>query len=331
MVDLSFILPVYNAENYLGNCINSILAAYEQTVNFNIEINIIDDGSTDGSIMVANEFKKKLKFITIYNQENQGVYVARNKGLAVSKGKYIWFVDADDTITIHSLKLIESRIKTSLTEIIHFPYVQENSKNNFKTYHLNSNFKEGELINGLLFLKYNDGRLYLWTNIYKREFLIQNSLAFLGKIRSLEDSLFNIKAFYIAKKVEFINDSLYEYRMNSSSISRNHSVKKLEVLRQSSNFVHKQLLNFSENIIEDENAYTIISEKLSHSVLGFFYSLLVQKYERDTIVKALKDYKELGLYPVKSNENSVKGKAFQWLLNKPKLYLVTCKLFKAID
>ena len=89
---ISIIIPVYNAEKYLAQCIESII---KQTYS-NLEIIIINDGSTDRSLEICNFYKENDQRIVVFNQNNSGVSVARNKGLDISNGEFIMFVDADD-------------------------------------------------------------------------------------------------------------------------------------------------------------------------------------------------------------------------------------------
>ena len=91
---VSVIIPVYNVEQYLSKCLDSVI---NQTFK-NIEIICINDGSTDNSLKILNEYAMADKRIIVINQENSGVYAARNKGLQIANGKYISFVDSDDWI-----------------------------------------------------------------------------------------------------------------------------------------------------------------------------------------------------------------------------------------
>lgn len=95
---LSIIIPVYNTEKYVGECLDS---SVEQDILKNeYEIICIDDGSTDGSLNVLTEYSNKYENIHVYSQKNQGVSAARNAGISVASGKYVWFVDSDDYIAI---------------------------------------------------------------------------------------------------------------------------------------------------------------------------------------------------------------------------------------
>lgn len=329
MINLSIIVPVYNAESSIDACITSILDSYYLTANFTIEIICINDGSTDTTIEILEKFKRKHSFIKIINKENEGVYKARNIGLKAISGEYVWMIDADDYIKLNALNVIGNKIRQTEVDIIHFGYAQETKKGVFRKFELSTSFKESLIVDGLTFLEKNDGRLYLWNNVYNVKFLRNNSIKFLAKSKSLEDSLFNIEAFRAAKNVSFINDILYLYCFNQNSISRNHELSKLIVLRESTLNVHQQLLKIISSINRKNfREYTILQNKLKHSVLGFFYSLLMQNYPINLVKESLALYRKMNLYPVKFKSNSIKGNLFRKVLNIDWLYLSFCKLLR---
>jgi glycosyltransferase involved in cell wall biosynthesis len=96
MIELSFVIPAYNVEKFIGRCLNSI---YSQSVDENrYEVIVVDDGSTDNTLNILKKLTERHKNLRVFSQENQGVSIARNRGLEMAVGKYVWFVDADDYI-----------------------------------------------------------------------------------------------------------------------------------------------------------------------------------------------------------------------------------------
>ena len=115
MVKISVIVPVYNTQKYLNECLNSLI---NQTFQ-DIEIICINDGSTDDSLEVLNEFSKKDNRIKIVTQKNSGLSASRNHGIELSKGEYIYFIDSDDYIELNTLKeLYDISIENSCDLII---------------------------------------------------------------------------------------------------------------------------------------------------------------------------------------------------------------------
>lgn len=115
---ISFIVPVYNGEQYINKCVNSIL---NQT-NRNFEIIIIDDGSNDNSLEICREYEKIYNNIYVYTQINQGVSVARNNGLKNSKGEWIAFVDVDDQIAPNYIESVLYYINEKKYDLIQFDF-----------------------------------------------------------------------------------------------------------------------------------------------------------------------------------------------------------------
>ena len=99
---LSIIIPMFNVEKYINQCLNSLI--HQDISSSNYEIVIINDGSTDSSYLKASVFQEKYPHVKIYTQQNSGVSSARNKGIEISSGEYFFFIDADDYIALNSLK-----------------------------------------------------------------------------------------------------------------------------------------------------------------------------------------------------------------------------------
>ena len=113
---ISVIIPVYNVEQYLSKCLESII---NQTLQ-DIEIICINDGSTDNSLQILEEYAQKDSRMIVINQENQGVGVARNKGLEIARGDYIWFVDSDDYVERNGLDYVYEKSKENNADIVCF-------------------------------------------------------------------------------------------------------------------------------------------------------------------------------------------------------------------
>lgn len=164
---LSVIVPVYNVENFLPKCLNSLI---DQTYK-NLEIILIDDGSTDNSGKICDEYAERDDRIKVIHQKNQGVSVARNTGLNLAKGKYITFVDSDDWCEKDYFReVFEEAKKFENAEIIITNFIKDFGNNNLKLMHPNGKIK--------IFNKYNAlknmirGNLYGWeicSTFYKKE------------------------------------------------------------------------------------------------------------------------------------------------------------------
>jgi glycosyltransferase involved in cell wall biosynthesis len=207
---VSVILPVYNVERYIKKCIQSVL---DQSYS-NFELLIIDDGTTDSSIEIAKEFNDNR--ISIISKKNEGVSVARNHGLKLAKGQYIYFLDSDDWIEPQLLEYCVDAIKKFRSNVIIFGYTVDRERTNGELIKSeNVMHKEAVFEKNKNNLKFYNTTLnlmgYVWNKFYKASFIKENKLQFDSEISLYEDVIFNSKIFKIEDKIVFINDNLYHY------------------------------------------------------------------------------------------------------------------------
>ena len=212
MYSVSCIVPVYNLENKVSKCINSLLA---QTLN-DIEIILVNDCSTDHSLLVLQKYAEKYNNITIVNLcENVRQGGARNKGLEVATGKYVAFFDGDDWIERDMLEQLYICAEKYSYDIVDSDYYQDEE---------NGESKIRKSIDGDLFpiqdskvLICHGGRI--WTKIFKREFLIKNNIRFIEH-KKFEDNPYLPILYAYTFKVGKVNKPFYHYIYNQNSTSR---------------------------------------------------------------------------------------------------------------
>ena len=217
-IKVSVIVPVYNAEKYLQQCIDSILA---QTLE-QIEIILINDGSTDGSKAIITAALSTDNRIVFIDGENAGPGAARNKGLKAARGKYIGFVDADDWISPLMYEqmyknITENNCQLAICNVSQF----DESKNTFAdriklnaaVINLEDN-KSNELINFLHF-RYDNAN---WNKLYAAEIISSQHLLFNEKMKLWEDLLFNGCFLIYASAAVIVNESFYHYRIHNNSL-----------------------------------------------------------------------------------------------------------------
>lgn len=208
---VSIIIPVYNVEQYLSQCIESCI---NQTLN-DIEIILIDDGSTDSSGKICDEYVNKDKRITVLHKINRGVGEARNDGIDLSKGEYIYFVDGDDYIQNNLIeKCIEFNTDFSF-DILIFGYNKVDIANKVTKKKLppfkrlfNVSKEKSELAK---ILSFGVG-LSVWDKLIKSDLIKKNKIRFDNKKRG-EDYTFVVKCFNCSNQIISINNSLYNYRI----------------------------------------------------------------------------------------------------------------------
>ena len=219
---VSVIVPVYQAEKYLETCINSILnQTYED-----LELILVDDGSTDQSLEIIRKFQKKDKRIRYFHQQNSGVSAARNKGLEMSKGTQILFVDADDTIDVEMLTFMMDKMVRYEAEIVFcgFDYIY-NDENVTEIPELNEGNVKKEEIRKYFWKLYDQGILHnIGTKLYSKELLDRGKIKFGEKKQVYEDIQFCLEALERAERIYVCQKSFYKYMMqiNPKSIQKTY-------------------------------------------------------------------------------------------------------------
>lgn len=218
---VSIIVPVYNVEQYLEQCLTSIV---EQTYE-NIEIIIVNDGSPDESHRILDFFAKKDSRVKVINQINSGLSEARNTGIAIAKGNYIMFVDGDDWIDFNMVERLFPKLINA--DLVACSYYRAYEKFNIPRVFdidgiFDANFFQRRLT-GLVGEELKDPSLSdclvtAWGKLFKSEIIKENNLQFVStKEIGTEDLLFSLEYASYASKVYIINEPLYMYRRNNVS------------------------------------------------------------------------------------------------------------------
>lgn len=222
---LSVIVPVYNVEQYIRPCLESILCQGLRGSEY--EIILVNDGTQDDSFGKIQDIVSRYHNILRIDQENQGLSGARNTGMKYAKGQYILFVDSDDLIVEKSLaKLLPIALETSADLVV--ADFQKLSDDEILAYSPDmAPTCEYKLKTGseLFFEDLNPSQNYVWRTLYRREFLIENNLEFIHGI-CYEDMPFTPNCFLKAKRCVRAYCELYLYRMGHSSITSTMNTKK---------------------------------------------------------------------------------------------------------
>lgn len=222
MADLiSVIVPVYNAERFLERCLDSILIQTHQ----NLEIIVVNDGSTDGSANIIDRYAEKDSRIITIHQKNAGVSAARNAGLRAAKGTYIGFVDGDDEILPDMYEVLLNNLLAHNADISHcgFELVKPNTAIKFYGTGILLVQDHQQGIREILLGKRVEPSSC--TKLFKKSVI--KDLFFLEDLRFNEDLLFNILAFYRAKKTVFNDEMKYRYIQNAESASQSGFTEKM--------------------------------------------------------------------------------------------------------
>lgn len=320
---LSIIVPVYNVADYLDECVNSLISNEDD----DIEIILVDDGSTDGSSELCDEIALKDKRVIVIHKKNGGVSSARNVGIEKSTGKWVCFVDSDDWVYYSILRMIHSRYFNSKCEIVSYSFemerqggslVKSSESNETYTYEVSEYCDE-------LYSLCLQNQMY-WPNavpkstqypvmtvcynkLFLRKFLIENSIRFDEKTALNEDKIFNYECVNKANTIIFSDIIAYHYRYRDTSAVHSDGEK---MLNQMNTTIHKlyEVVDDYPVIKNGAFAYSVIQnlwtlvDRLGKSSSEFgeisCKAIKMKAFMRDKIVKdALDTIKIKKIYRMK--------------------------------
>ncbi len=267
-IAVSVIVPIYNVEPYLSECLESLK---RQTLK-NIEIIMVNDGSTDNSAFIAQKFTQLNNNFKLINQDNSGPGAARNTGMAHAKGEYIYFIDGDDFIADNTLEILYEKASTCNLDILLFSaYTFIDGSNNYEWNQKDGYKYKGEyscVYDGTtisnMFVENNDAALSSCCLMLSRfELIKQHCLRFKDHVIYAEDSLFHLQIIPLSKRCAVLNAPLYfrRYRKSSStqsidymqklhdmfyvSIAADDSIRKSSIYKNKTTYWYLRLFIFS--------------------------------------------------------------------------------------
>ncbi len=249
-IDLSMVIPVYNAEKMLKACMNSIV---KQKTKYHFEVIVINDGSTDNSLQILKEYSN----IKVIDKQNEGVAVARNVGLDNAKGKYIAFIDSDDIIDENYVEKLLDRAYEKDADIVKCNFIEYSIQ---KEKIIKVERHDDVSISGTLKEKIVEFKGFVWGGIFKRE--LWKDVRFLPQYW-YEDMMIRLILFRKCKQFEYINEDLYRYNNHlnniSKAISRTENLRCLDHL-----FLVRELLEISNELQleNDIGLYKVLLQEL---------------------------------------------------------------------
>ncbi|WP_338449835.1 glycosyltransferase [Niallia oryzisoli] len=268
-IKVSVIIPVYNAEKYITECIESLI---NQTLE-ECEFIFVNDGSKDRSSYIINEFKEKDRRIILINQENQGVSMARNNGLNAARGEYVGFVDADDYIKQDMYeRLYNSAIKDDCDIVISNFESEMDGHKVITSYpfpvnkRLHKNYIEEEILPHFIM---EDNLNTAWNKIYRKKIIKDNNVIFPCNVALGEDGIFNMDAFSYAATVKYIEYMGYHYREVKGSATRD--ILQKDYFKRALEVYSSELPRVFADRIKKKKIEKLKAIKLVNSVLAYIY------------------------------------------------------------
>ena len=259
MIDVSVIIPIYNTEGYLCQCINSVI----RQENVSLEIILIDDGSNDSSPKVCDEYANRFPFIKVMHIKNSGPATAKNIGLNLAQGNYIALTDSDDKMEPQMLYKMVSAGYEHDADIVCCNYKQVDEHG--KISHLNATNKQYVLnhAEGLIHF-FSKDKIYsqCWTKVYKRQMLVEHHISNDTGLRTDEDFIFNIRAFVKAQTTVIIDEPLYVYTYRENSLAHAYFKKNI------SQYINNRLQRIQVTRNEVKNESSSIKEwSIVHTIM----------------------------------------------------------------
>ena len=269
---ISIIIPVYNVEEHLTKCLDSVI---NQTYS-NLEIILIDDGSTDRSGAICDEYAKLDKRIKVAHNKNSGVSKARNTGIQICTGEFVAFVDSDDYVENNYISTLVEPLMKDDYDFVFCSYIDFNVETDQKSYHC---FTEKELrsLTGDFYKDYHIFKQllwYPWIKLYKRTIIQNNNIWFPEELTDGEDQFFNFSYFEKIKKYKFINQALYIYcHRHVISLSNQKTLRSyysnLTKLKKEKEFYKKHNIACYDNLLINNAMGLILRYSILDSSLDY--------------------------------------------------------------
>ncbi|WP_157151027.1 glycosyltransferase family 2 protein [Brachyspira sp. SAP_772] len=303
MIKVSVVVPIYNVENYLEKCLDTII---NQTLK-EIEIICIDDCGKDNSVNILREYAKKDNRIKIIShKENKGLGIARNTGIKEAKGEYISFIDSDDFISKDFLYNLYNTAKKYDSDIVNTLNIKfyENKKSRkflytFKQREFESTWNLNDIEN---FYSKQAVTPYVWNKLYKTSFLLENNLYFMDIKLGIEDADFTIRLMAHKPKISFNNASIYYYRQRKDSLSSKYTFQ-----QASSSSMFNAIIHMNNALKYYEENYPELLDEIYLKILipiTNFYRASSEKTKLDAY-ESLKDfYKKIHVEENKINKKN---------------------------
>jgi glycosyltransferase involved in cell wall biosynthesis len=284
---VSVILPVYNVGKYLRQSLDSLI---NQTLS-DIEIICVDDGSTDDSYEILEEYKNRDKRIKVIHKENKGTGAARNDGLRIAAGECIGFVDPDDWVKPNMFERLYTEIKEKNLDIVMcMPdgYDEKNAKNTPFPYFVDDNFKN--IIDNRVFNRHDlspfSYPMCVWNKLYTKKLFDKNHIEFAEGL-DFEDHKVIFGTLLTAERMFFIREKLYVYRFNrEGSVLTDNNRRLID---------HIKIFDIVENLMKDTHTYEEFRKDFLfykiHNIL-YYYGMIKDEFKSEyyeTMVKSLQD------------------------------------------
>lgn len=320
---ISIIVPIYNIEKYLPECIESII---HQTYD-NYELILVDDGSTDNSASICDDYKNNNKIVVLH-KPNGGLVSARKAGCEIARGDYITCVDGDDWIDEKYVEIITEEIIKNQPDIVCFEYKKlTNTKSTYVRNMFSGVFVREDIEKKIfpMLIQTQDAKYFnvsIWSKAYKSKLYKNIQIGVNDEIRIGEDAAVLIPAIYYSSKISFVNSNIYNYRINESSMT--HKAKP---------FAYDGPILLSKHIENniDTSDYDFreqINRKIVHDLFSVMISIIRSNKSYINFLKEASDILDNQVYSkiIKNAHfsNNIKATIMHWSMKYRLFFLIYC-------
>lgn len=323
MILISIIIPVYNSEKYLYDCLNSIYDSNSNLTDF--EVITVDDGSSDNSLSILKEYASKYSNFSVMSKNNEGQSIARNLAISKAQGEYLMFIDSDDCLKENAFSNLLAIIKKTTidVDIIGYNAYKIDAQNDKKKY--GSQIYPNERIIPMEdFMTNYTYQGVLWKYLFRRTVIIDNKIKMIPGIFH-QDEAFVTQGFYFSNNIYFIDLDVYEYHIReNSSITKNDYPHRLKLGEDLFVVLDAFLKLKAENLIPSK--YSGLSRKIKLYTIDIIISLLRYQLDTDYTSKKIDILKSNGLFPIKIKGLPLKHRIFALIFRKKTIILLFQRL-----
>lgn len=291
---LSILIPAYNASKFLGRCLDSIVS--QDQFSDNVEIVVIDDGSKDRTLEVIKNYSAKCDSVHYKTRENRGIGPTRNELIEMARGRYFWFVDADDYVSADSLQVLVPLLQSSRYDMIMFAFNWK-SADGVKTITCS-----GEYTSGLDMADHDVYNNSLWTRVYRKSVVDDHQVRF-NRLQMGEDFDFIFRLIPYLGRCKCLEQPLYNYVVSAGSAI---TATDMEHKVRSSDDSLRCIESCFQWIQQwDKSQQRILRKPLNFFLMGYLYSIFVvpfsYRYKRHVMAR-LSDCGAFPIYPLPINK-----------------------------
>ncbi|MEW4924514.1 glycosyltransferase [Algibacter sp. 2305UL17-15] len=307
---LSIVIPLYNKEQFIERCLLSLI---NQDVSLHeYEIIIINDGSTDSSASIVEIYKKKYSNIHLFNQKNLGPSAARNKGIDVAKGEYIYFIDADDYLAENVLNILLKLAEKNNLEILGFNSIYRTDDAKIESSTPVVNDFSLNVMDGITFIGECDYRNEVWWYLIKKDFLIDIGLRFVERKFMVEDSIFTSNIFVKANRVAKKNMDVHRFVRVENSVTTSTDNTHLKKFIFDLVVAIEELNLLMNTLDKSHTSYGKAVKSFKRKQQSYVFTILIKAFKCNSLCfedlkKILSRLNKLGVYPINKKLGGIGG------------------------